>query len=815
MKIRSLLFSAFVLLILICPIHSQSSKGKISGIVIDKSSNSPIESADVTLFKTNDSALIKGIATDKEGRFEFSGIPLGSYTVRANFVGYNFVTVKGIVLSEKKPIVTLDPIKLTEGTASMEEILVEAEKSPIQFEGEKKIFNVSQNPMSQSGSLADLLKNIPSVSLDADGNVSLRGNSNVKITVDGRPFGMDGQNRSQLLEQIPANSIESIELITNPSSKYEAEGVSGIINIVLKKNKSFGYNGNLSLNAGTGDKYNGSFNINLKNDKIQVFSNYNYNIFSFKITGGSERTNSLSTIAREFTQDNLGNGRVNSHFVKGGIDYFIDSRNTLGLTATYQNSKRRRGELISTREFDVNNYLTSYFTRDYNGDTKGQTLDLALNYTLKFKTPQQTLTADAIYSLNKNEEDGFTIENDITPQTINPEQVKEFSKIKDQDFSFQSDYVHPTGEESKIEAGFKSRYRKKENDYSNQKFDYNLNQFTTDPNLTNNFEYNDIVNAVYAQYSGKLDIFSYQFGTRVEQTITKSKLLTNSQEFKNDYIDIFPSANISAKISKSNELQLSYSRRIHRPSLFTLNPFVNSADPNNYFSGNPNLRPEYTDSYEMSFIQYLPGTSLTPSVFYRHTKDLISRTREYIDSNTTLTSFVNYASSKSYGAELIFNSQPVQFWNINGSISYFKTDIDAANISSAFVNEGSTWSGRVSSSLFLPLQFSLQLSYFYSGDILAAQATIEPFHSFDAALRKDLFDGRLGLTLKVNDVFNTLRFKVNINNDVNFREILERKRDTRTVNFSLNYKFGVADKNQQKRRRDSNRENQGNDGFGF
>ena len=815
MKIKSFVFQALVFLFLNGSIFSQNPAGKISGIVIDKSTQAPIESADVTLLNAKDSSIIKGTATDKEGKFEFSDIPLGSYIVKANFVGYNFVNVKGIVLTENKPSVALEPTKLSVGTATTEEILVETEKSSIQFEGEKKVFNVSQNPMSQSGSLADLLKNIPSVSLDADGNVSLRGNSNVKITVDGRPFGLDGQNRSQLLEQIPANSIESIELITNPSSKYEAEGVSGIINIVLKKNKSFGYNGNLSLNAGTGDKYNGSFNINLKNDKVQVFSNYNYNIFSLKITGGSDRTNSLSTIAREFTQNNAGNGRVNSHFAKGGLDYFIDQRNTLGLTATYQNSKRRRGELISTREFDVSNNLTSYFTRDYNADIKGQTLDLALNYTLKFKTPQQSLTADAIYSMNQNEEDGFTVENDIVPQAINPEQVKEFSKINDRDFSIQSDYVHPTGKESKIEAGFKSRYRKKENDYLNQKYDYNLNQFTVDPNLTNNFEYNDIVNAVYAQYSGKLDIFSYQFGTRVEQTITKSKLLTSSQEFKDNYVDFFPSANISAQINKSNEVQLSYSRRINRPSLFALNPFVNSADPNNYFSGNPNLKPEYTDSYELSFIQYLPGTSLTPSIFYRYTKNLISRTREYIDSNTTLTTFVNYASSKSYGAEFIFNSQPVQFWNINGSISYFKTNIDATNISSTFVNEGSTWSGRVSSSLFFPLQFSLQLSYFYTGDILAAQATVEPFHSFDAALRKDLFDGRVALTLKVNDVFNTLRFKVNINNDVNFREVLERKRDTRTLNFTLNYKFGVADKNQQRRRRDTNRENQGNDGFGF
>jgi outer membrane receptor protein involved in Fe transport len=420
-----------------------------------------------------------------------------------------------------------------------------------------------------------------------------------------------------------------------------------------------------------------------------------------------------------------------------------------------------------------------------------------------------------IYSTNNNEENGFTTNSYIDPP-LTPEQIKEFSKINDKDFSVQSDYSHPFGKESKLETGFKSRYRDKENDYTNQKFDSASNQYITDPNLTNDFKYNDWVNAVYAQYSSKISIFSWQLGTRVEQTNTKSLLASTNQETKKDYIDFFPSANASAQLGKSTELQFSYSRRIRRPSLGELNPFMNTSDPNNYFSGNANLRPEYTDSYELGFVQYLPGsTTLNPSVFYTQTKDLISRTREYIDSNTTLTSFVNYASSKTYGVELIFNSQPVPFWNINGSVSYFQNDIDATNINSEFVNDGNSWSGRVSSSLFLPAQFSLQLNYFYSGKIIAAQANIDPFQSFDAALRKDFLDGKLSATLKASDIFNTLKFKVNIDNDPRFSETLMRKRDTRTLTLTLNYKFGEADKNQQRRRRDSNRDNQGNDGPGF
>lgn len=789
--------------------------GTITGIVVDKNGNTPIESADVTLFKSGDSTVVKGTATDKEGKFSFTDIPFGKYTVRANFVGYSTMNVKGIVLSADKSSHTLEPVKLSSGTATTEEIVVETEKSAITFDGDKKVFNVGQNPMSQSGSLADLLKNIPSVSVDADGNVSLRGNTNVKITVDGRPFGLDGQNRSTLLEQIPANQIESIELVTNPSSKYEAEGVSGIINIVTKKTKVFGYNGNLSLNAGTGDKYSGSLNLNLKSNNVQFFTNYNYGLTNFTITGGTNRINSQSITANTFTQNYDGNGRVKSHFAKGGLDYFINPQNTLGLSVTYQNSARKRGEITSSREFDINNTLTSDFTSDFTTNIKNNTLDIALNHSFKFKNPKQTLTTDAIYSQNNNEEDNYTIENNIFPSTNNPDQTKELSKVNDKDFSIQSDYVHPFSEVSKLEAGYKIRYRDKKNDYSSSSYDYNLNQYTVNPNLTNIFKYNDLVSAAYVQYSGAFGIISYTMGTRVEQTNTKSTLVNSGAENKRNYFDVFPSANISAKLSKTNEMQLSYSRRIRRPGMWEINPFVNSSDPNNYYSGNPNLKPEYTDSYELSYIQYLPGTSLTPTLFYRRTKDLISRTRSFIDSNTTLTTFVNYTNSKSYGAELIFNSQPVQFWNINGSVSYFKTEVDASNISSSYVNEGSTWSARVSSSLFLPLQFSLQMSYFYSGDIIAAQATVEPFSSFDASLKKDFFNGRVTTTFRVSDIFNTLKFKVNINNDASFKELLERKRDTRVFNFTLSYKFGEADKNQPRRRRDSNRENQGNDGFGF
>jgi len=795
---------------------AQTKTGTITGTVVDKSNNSPLEAADVTIHRARDSSLVKGTSTDAEGKFTLSEISFGKYFIKANAVGYNFTTVSGISINQDNQTVSLEPIRLTSGTTTTEEIIVEAEKSLIEFRPDKKIFNVSKNMTTQGSSLIDLLKEVPSVAVDQDGNVSLRGSEGVKIMIDGRQFGLEGQNRNIILEQIPASDVESIELITNPSAKYEAEGTAGIINVILKKQnqQSMGYNGNLALNLATGDKYGGQFSLNLKNNKVNIYGNYSYDIRNFTMSGFNDRVYLNNSSIAQISQDNSGRGRNKSHLVRLGMDYSIDQRNALGLSFRYRNSDRSRGNVSASKEYDLLNNLTSDYFTTSNDIDKGYSFDINANYLLRFKIPQQTLSTDLSYSRDKDDESEENFDSYISPVNSTPDKRNEYSNEIDDALSGKIDYVHPFSKDIKFEAGYKGNYRNRDNDYTVDYFDYNLNQFMTDFNQSNKFIYKEQIHALYGIYSQQLGSFGFSIGGRVEQTFIKGELATTSQFFDRNYIDFFPSTSVSQKITNTTEIQLSYSRRVNRPRHRQLNPFLSYQGPNSYSQGNPNLNPEFTDSYEFNFIQYFPWATVTPAIFYRYTKDEISRQRSLIDSITALTTFVNLNSSKSYGGELIVSSQPTRSLNFNGTFSYFRTEVDATNLQSGLKNAVSTWSARAMSTLNLPANFSLQMSYFYRGKRVTSNGTINPFQSFDAAIKKDLFDKKLSLTLRASDIFKTAKFVVNID-DVYYREYAERVRDFRGLYLNITYKFGQEEKKQRDKRKGENNQNEEDTDFDF
>ena len=817
-----LIFSVIILAVyglLSETLFAQDRTGSISGSVIDKSTGKALEGADISLFRQKDSSLVKGASTDASGNFSVD-VPFGRYYLRANIVGYNFAVISGIAVNPNSVNVTLDPVKLSSSSTTTEEIVVEGEKSMIEFRPDKKVFNVSKNMTSQGGTLIDLLKEIPSVTVDQDNNVSLRGSEGVKIMIDGRPSGLDGSNRTAILEQLPASDVESIELITNPSAKYEAEGSSGIINIVLKKNqdKSFGYNGTLGLNLGTGDKYDGQFSLSLKNNKLNVTGNYSYNSRNLNTSGLNSRYNFINSNQYFTDVTNTGRRHMNGQNFKIGLDYNINPLNTFGLIFSYRKSDRSRSDIGSSEEFDLSGLLTSKYYNNVISNDDGYNYSINANYTLRFKKPQQILTAD--FSLERDDDDDFTNTYDtyIMPVNNSPLNRKEFEKELDDSYSGQIDYVHPFSKDAKFETGVKTTYKKRDNDFSVEEFDYNSNQFIPDLNSNNRFIYKELINAAYLIYTNKIGDFGFSLGTRVEQTQINGELVNPAQLFDKSYVDFFPSASISQKLSKSSEVQLSYARRVNRPRLRMLNPFVSISmmgGSNSLHKGNPELNPEFTDSYELSYIQYLPFATVTPSIFYRYTTDDISRSRVLLDSITTLTTFVNYNSSKSYGGEMIVTAQPLKFWSVNGTFSYFKTEVDGSNINSTYTNNGYSWSARAMSNLFLPSEISLQLSYFYSGKRVSAQGTFEPFQFFDAAVKKDFFDKRVSLSLRVSDILNTAKFRANIFGE-NFTEIFERRRDSRTFFLNISYKFGKQEKRQQDRKkRDNNRDNNGDDGFDF
>lgn len=799
-------------------LNSQDRSGTVSGTVVDKTSGVPIEGADVTIHRLKDSTLVKGTSTDAKGSFTVE-VPFGRYYLRANIVGYNFATVSGIAVNPNSTSVVLEPVKLTTGNATTEEILVEGEKSLIEFHPDKKVFNVSKSLTSQGGTLIDLLKEIPAVTVDQDNNISLRGSEGVKIMIDGRTSGLEGSNRSAILESIPASEVESIELVTNPSAKYEAEGSSGIINIILKKNdnKGFGYNGTLGLNLGTGDKYNGQFSLALKNNKVNLYGNYNFNSRQFISSGTDQRYNYISNLAYFSDEVNSGKRKMQGNMFKLGLDYYLNQQNTIGVLFSFRGSKRGRSDIGTTKEYDPNGNLTSDYFNTINSDEDGLNFDINANYTLRFKTPQQVLSAELRYSRDKDEEFTNTFDSYNSPVNLTPSNRNEIENQIDDSYSAQADYVHPFSKDIKLEAGYKGTNKKRDDDYRIEELDYSQNQYVTNYNFSNRFIYKEQIHGAYAIYTQQVGSFGFSLGTRVELTLINGELVSPSQVFDKNYIDFFPSLSLSQKLSKTSEIQLSYAKRINRPRFGQLNPFVSVSmmgGSNNLSQGNPNLNPEFTDSYELSYIHYLPIGTVTPSVFYRQTKDEIARSIQLIDSVTTLTSFVNYNSSRYYGGEIMINSQPLKIWSLNGTFSYYKTEVDASNLVSGLTNDGYSWSARAASNLILPADLSFQLTYMYHGKRISAQGTFEPVQMLDAGLKKDLFDKNLSITFRVSDIFNTAKFKANVYG-ADFSQISERSRDSRTFFLNISYKFGQQEKKPDRRKKNENNDNNEDEGFDY
>jgi outer membrane receptor protein involved in Fe transport len=812
---------SFLILVLILAAASangqnnrQQGSGVISGIVYERSTHTPLEAAAITLYKQSDSSLVTGTQTDVSGKFTLNNVPFGRYKLEANLVGYSIAVIKSITVNGQNPDINLDTIKLKEGTTTTEEIEVTAERGPLTIEPDKKVFNVSQDLINQSGSATDLLRNVPSVTVDVDGNVSLRGSGDVKILIDGKPSGLDGQNRAQILEQIPASSIESIELITNPSAKFEAEGNTGIINILTKRNVLLGYNGSVTLGTGTKDKYNGGISFSLKNNKINLSANYNYRLFNMGMTGDNFRSSIFNDATSYMNQLSDASMRMNGQSGKISLEYFLTPKQSFTLSSNIRYRDRKRGETTTNNVLDELQNLSSFSITKNTGDSKGTDMEFALNYNGMFG-PKQTLTGEISYS-HDNDDDNLNVNQQNFLANGNPDSnpflQNTYNKGIDEDFNAQLDYVHPFGKDSRLEAGIRGIYRSSNDDFNSEHYDYNTNTWIADNNLDNHFVYKEQIYSAYASYTGKLKDFGYQLGLRTEQTFSKGNLITTGETFDKQYLSFFPSINLSQQLSKSDEMQISYSRRINRPRLRFLNPYTDYSDPYNLRRGNPDLKPEYIDSYELSYVKYLGKSTITPSIFVRNTHDAITRTYSLIDSNTSLVTFDNVATELAYGTELIVVSQITPWLNVNGNISYFRNELkDNSNNTNT---SNYTWQGRIMSTARLPLGFSLQLAYNYTGEDVSTQGTTKPMQSLDAAIRKDFLNDKASLNFRISDIFNTQKFET-VLSGTNFTQTYNRQRDSRTAFLTFTYKFGTPEKQQRNKRQNNEDENNGEEDLGY
>lgn len=828
--------------------------GHFYGKIIDSKTNKGLDGATVLLMgsrfdsatKKNVEQVLRTVITETNGDFNIDNVPVQkSYQLNVSAIGFKSISEK-IDFSARPGAVVVDPfdkdlgnIKLTADPSDLGNVTVTSTRQLFEMGVDRKIFNVDKNITSAGQTAVEVMKNIPSLSVDIDGNVTLR-NAAPQVFVDGRPTTLT-------LDQIPADIIESVELITNPSAKFDASGGNaGILNIVLKKNKRVGYNGGFRLGGDTRLGYQLGGDINVRQNKINFFSSANFNRRRSKSESTTDRTNYVPSLSRIYQQSNplnegiMGFGRV-------GFDYLIDNRNTLSVTA---NLGRGEFENDNPQRLDsfLNNTPSSYNIINNNSTSTFRSLGSQLSFKHNFAKSGHTWTADANYNKSENESSSIINTNNFSlngsPKNL-PVYQRSLGLGDTKNFVLQSDYSNPISDNQKLELGIRTSVRDVLTENNQAFYNYNTLSYQSNGLLSRNYDYSDKVYAAYGTYSLKMKNWSYQLGLRAESSVYSGTVLENDSTFQVKYpLSLFPSVFITNKLTNTQDLQFNFSRRINRPNFFQLLPFIDYSDPQNLSVGNAGLKPEFTNSFEISYNNnYKKGANFLASAFGKYNTDLITRF-QYLGANPDVDRFysnydsaifntyVNANSSVTYGLELTNRMPFATWWDGTVNFNLFNSTInvkDPAGKTPDIKNQRTSWFIKMNNSFKLPKSFSIQLSGDYNaktvlpneggrggggrggggmmwggGPTSTAQGYINPRYGFDMAIKKDFTwkgGNSASLTLSMNDIFRTQLFSTYSESPF-LKQISERRRDPQILRLNFNYRFGKFDANLFKRRND-------------
>ena len=771
--------------------------GAVSGKLVDAANNQPLELATVSLVRKSDKHPVKSMQTDLNGNFSLTGIDNGIYLLRASYVSYLSYIKDSIAITPQKNNIQLGNIKLHQAKGMLKEVVVSAQKSQIQLGIDKKSFNVDQSLVSQGGSVTDLLGNVPSVQVDVDGNVSLRGSTNVKILINGKESALTGGDITDILQSIPASAIETIEVITNPSSKYQAEGDSGIINIILKKNAQKGFTGSASGSAGTQNTYNGTLSLAYQNSKVNVYSNYSYRKGN-RIGNGTIDKVTNSTDGTVQTQDQTANQKFTftGQNIRSGIDVNLSPKTTLGFSNNINIRDRDRNQ-NGTTLISQNDSLSQQVVQNNLSNGHGTNIDFSLDFDHKFKKKDEELTANVDYGIDKN--NNFDdLQSDYTyyfPPSYFPS-VQNNTTIRTQhNWNFQSDYTLPL-KNGKLEAGLRSTINNNSSNFISDTLNTTTGGFNYDPFLSNDFVYKQNINAVYTNYQHTFGNFSIQGGLRLEDAHIRTQLIdSTTTNNRQDYLRIYPSLFLTEKLSENQTLQLSYSRRVTRPNAFQLSPFLNESNRLNYTEGNPNLLPQDTHSFELSYINYWKNVTLTSSLYYRLTNDNIQQITvplTPVNRDTTLTQFENIKSATNAGYELIAKISPTAKLDFTANVNVYYKYIQGDPALGLLTTSGYAWNGNITANVKPLKKLGIQLRADYQGPQVVPQGTMKAIYGVDGGIRYDLTK-TLNLSVNSRDIFNTRHFVSDINYTTpsfTSNQVSDRRFSTRVVLATISYRFG-------------------------
>lgn len=793
----------------------------IKGKITDATTKDIIEFVNVSIYDNNGN-LVKGAITDLDGNYIIQDVGKGSYTMKVSYVGYRTVEKKINVDGSKNMTLNLS---MREDTELLDEVEIVAEKPQMIFDIDKRIFNADHDLTSLGGSASDLLSNIPSIEVDSEGTVSLRGDEGVTIWINGKDSGLTSDNQSQILEQLPAETIDRVEVITNPSSKYSSEGSAGIINIILKKNINIGYYGGVQARATTAGMYNASGNINYSKGKWDMFLNVGYRHHNGKSEGYDNRTMNDGTYLNQTSE---GKRKGDNMFTRLGVTFHPTFKDDISLNGFGMFGGGSNNRTINYLSNMPGTYQSAVRKTLGNDDMNGG--NISMDYMHRF-SEKSYLSASASYNVwGMDGSTDYLQDSQYADRTESSVQ-KQSSHMNNNGWEFTADYSNQITENHKIETGYKGELRSEHSPIETLS-GTSYGNLVPQNNLYNDFRYDSDIHALYVSYSGKINNFGIQAGLRGEYTLTDAETKyknTNGEimfdTYKTDYLDLFPSLFLSYSLPNNNEIQVNYTRRLRRPRGHMLNSFRNITDSTNISYGNPSLSPQYSNVFEVNYIKTWGLHTLTASAYYRGADNVFERIT-YMDENEIMnTTWFNVTESKSIGVELVAKNK--LFNNIldlttTVNLYYFKLDgfefYDSRTgnlLATGDSEENFSWDARMIANVKLPYDINLQVTGRYRSKRTVAQGYRKPSYSLDAGLRKSFLDNRLSVAVNARDLLDSRkRQSITIGDD--FRQESSNSFIGRNIGITISYSFGNLKemlKKQANRPQNSNSANEEDDYF--
>ncbi|MDC8003828.1 TonB-dependent receptor [Aureisphaera galaxeae] len=791
----------------------------VYGNVLDKESGAPLEFATIAISNQNGEVVSGGI-TDAKGKYSIE-VPAGVYTIRFEFISYKTEILENqrLFKSTKLPNMTLSL-----DTESLDEVVVRAETTEVQIRLDKKVYTIGKDLTTSGATVSDALDNVPSVTVDVDGTIALRGNENVRILINGRPSAIAGFGSTDALRQLPAEAIERVEVITSPSARYDAEGTAGILNIILRKEKTLGLNGSVQTNFSYPLGSGVTGNINVRTNKFNVFNTTGVRYrdlpgnANFENRYFNDAINPLVIEDRDFDRVRRG---FNTNL---GIEYFLTKTSSITASAFYRLGDNESTTTNITQEFDTTDALAISRDRIETEGEDDNNFQLSLNYVNDFNPNGHKLTVDFQYETGEETETSLIEESNTIPAL---EILPSENIVQEQDESeylVQADYVLPIGENAQFEAGYRGRFENTLTDYLLEEQLTAGGNFVRNDSLSNVFDFTQNVQALYSQYGNKFGKFSFLLGLRMESTVLKGEVsgedVTTNDDFNvnfdKDFLGLFPTVNLVYEIGERENISFGYNRRINRPRFWFLNPFPSRSSEANVFQGNPGLDPAYASAFDLGYLKrWGRKLTLTASVYYQYETDAFERVQEDTGQFTPngipiiRTIPINLSTNQRIGGEMAILYNPLKWFRFNGSFNFFRFETEGSFNGIDYGTENTSWFARGSAKVTLPAKIDWQTNAFYRGPRNNAQTETEGILSISLAFSKDIINDNATIGFNVSDLFNS-RKRMSFTETANFTSDSEFQWRERQFNLAFTYRF-----NQKKQRQRNGRNGGDFDGEGF